>query len=103
MANNVERQSSKMWGHVDAGTDVSGLADYLRRVAALGSVQVYKHRAFAALGVTEGAKVLDVGCGVGGDVRAIAELVGKTGRVVGLDFSEGFLTEARRQSVDHPM
>jgi SAM-dependent methyltransferase len=103
MANSVERQSSEVWGNVDAGTDAAGLADYLGRMSALGSVQAFKHRAYAALGVTEGARVLDVGCGVGGDVRAIAELVGKTGRVVGLDFSEGFVAEARRQSGDHPM
>jgi SAM-dependent methyltransferase len=103
MASDVERQSSEVWRRVDQGQDAAGLADYLARVTALGSVQAYKDRAYAALGATEGAQVLDVGCGVGGDVRAIAELVGKTGRVVGFDFSEAFLAEARRQSVDHPM
>src|SRR5262245_21401936 len=103
MTNDVQRQVSEMWGRVDEGKDAAGLGDYLARATALGAAQAYKHRAYAALGVTEGAQVLDVGCGVGGDVRAIAEVVGKTGRVVGLDFSEAFLIEAQRQSVDHPM
>ncbi|WP_320784008.1 methyltransferase domain-containing protein [Streptomyces sp. CRN 30] len=39
------------------------------------------------LRVTAGSHVLDVGCGTGNDVRAIAERVGPTGRVVGLDSS----------------
>src|SRR5262249_17528085 len=101
MASDVERQSSEMWGRVDAGTDAAGLADYLAR--AMAAVQVYKRRAYAALEVTAGAKVLGVGCGVGGDVAAIAGVVGKNGRVVGLDFTEAFLADARSQSLDFPM
>lgn len=98
----VERQGSVMWGRVDEGKEAARLADFLARAAAMGSAQAYKQHAYAALQVAQGARVLDVGCGVGGDVRAIAELVGKTGRVVGLDFAEAFLAEARRQSVDYP-
>ena len=98
----VERQGSVMWGRVDEGKEAARLADFLSRAAAMGSAQAYKQHAYAALQVAQGARVLDVGCGVGGDVRAIAELVGKTGRVVGLDFAETFLAEARRQSVDYP-
>ena len=64
--------------------------------------QAYKRHAYAALRVGEGARVLDVGCGIGGDVRGIAQLVGRTGRVVGLDFTEAFVAEARQQSADHP-
>jgi ubiquinone/menaquinone biosynthesis C-methylase UbiE len=80
MASDVERQSSRIWQHVDAGHDAARLADFLGRVTAIESVQAYKRHAYAALGVTEGARVLDVGCGVGGDVRAIAQRVGRTGR-----------------------
>src|SRR5262245_65017813 len=79
MANDVGRQGSEMWGRVDEGKDAIGLADYLGRVTTLESVQAYKHRAYAALGVTEGAQVLDVGCGVGADVRAIANLSARPG------------------------
>ncbi|WP_327660272.1 MULTISPECIES: methyltransferase domain-containing protein [unclassified Streptomyces] len=47
------------------------------------------------LKVSAGSHVLDVGCGTGNDVRAIAERVGPTGRVVGLDSSEELVAQAR--------
>jgi SAM-dependent methyltransferase len=101
MGSEVGRQISEKWAAVDTGSDAAGLADFLARAAAQVSIQAYKQHAYAALEVAEGGRVLDVGCGVGGDVRAIAQLVGRTGHVVGLDFAESFLVEARRQSVDH--
>jgi ubiquinone/menaquinone biosynthesis C-methylase UbiE len=101
MASEVERPISEKWATVDRGSEATGLADYLARAAAQVSIQAYKRHAYAALEVAEGGRVLDVGCGVGGDARAIAQLVGQTGHVVGLDFAESFLVEARRQSVDH--
>ena len=98
----VERQGSVMWGRVDEGKEAARLADFLTRVTAMGSAQAYKQHAYAALQVAQGARVLDVGCGVGGDVRATAELIGKTGQVVGLDFTESFIAEAQHLSVDYP-
>lgn len=47
------------------------------------------------LKVSTGSHVLDVGCGTGDDVRAIAGRVGPTGRVVGLDSSEELVAQAR--------
>jgi len=41
--------------------------------------------AIAAIKPMPGERVLDIGCGVGGTPRALAGLVGKTGRVVGMD------------------
>lgn len=43
-----------------------------------------------------GSHVLDVGCGTGADVRALAARVGPAGRVVGLDSSEQLIARARR-------
>src|SRR5262245_20734448 len=43
------------------------------------------HRRFEEAGITSGMKVLDLGCGPG-DVSLLAgEMVGKTGRVLGVD------------------
>ena len=55
---------------------------------------------FDALGVGEGERVLDVGCGTGGAVRALAASVPQVGRVVGIDKSETMLAEARARTAE---
>ncbi|HEX4807047.1 MAG TPA: methyltransferase domain-containing protein [Conexibacter sp.] len=45
-----------------------------------------------------GQHVLEVGCGAGDDVRAIARRVGPTGHVLGIDSSALAVTEARRRT-----
>jgi len=44
-----------------------------------------------------GVQLLDLGCGTGDDVRALATRVGVSGRVVGVDASEVMIKEARRR------
>jgi ubiquinone/menaquinone biosynthesis C-methylase UbiE len=51
---------------------------------------------FAAAGISAGVNVLEIGAGTGVVARELAKLVGKTGRVVGLDVSDGLLDYARR-------
>ena len=46
-------------------------------------------------GILEGTTVLDLGCGAGMDTLIAARRSGKTGRVVGVDFSETMLERAR--------
>lgn len=48
-----------------------------------------------AAGVQPGQRVLDVACGTGAVTRLLAERVGQTGRVVGLDVNAGMLAAAR--------
>lgn len=47
-----------------------------------------------------GATVLDLGCGTGQDCYLLSQLVGPTGRVIGVDMTEEQLTVARRH-LDH--
>lgn len=47
------------------------------------------------MALTDGARVLDMGCGTG---RHAIELAGRGYRVTGVDFSEGMLAEARRKA-----
>lgn len=54
--------------------------------------------AFLALNLQPGDAVLDVGCGLGEEVRALAEFVGPEGRAVGLDASQTLIDEARRRA-----
>ncbi|SEQ40514.1 methyltransferase domain-containing protein [Thalassovita taeanensis] len=49
----------------------------------------------------EGARVLDLGCGAGRDVYALAQLVGPEGRVVGVDMTDEQLEVARRHQGWH--
>ncbi|HEX8118516.1 MAG TPA: methyltransferase domain-containing protein, partial [Pyrinomonadaceae bacterium] len=57
---------------------------------------------FDTLAVVEGERVLDVGCGTGGAVRALAATVGGVGRVVGLDVSRTMVEEARARAAGSP-
>jgi ubiquinone/menaquinone biosynthesis C-methylase UbiE len=53
------------------------------------------HRRLATL-LRPGQSVLDVGCGPGAITRGIAEAVGPTGRVIGVDLNAHLVDEARR-------
>jgi SAM-dependent methyltransferase len=54
------------------------------------------------LSLEPGQAVLDIGSGPGLLAREIADAVGPTGRVVGLDLSEPMLEMARRRCADRP-
>lgn len=53
---------------------------------------------YVMLGIGKGDSVLDVGCGTGDDVRRMAEIVGVSGKAVGLDTSETMIAQARERS-----
>lgn len=61
----------------------------------------YKTRSFELLLLAEGDQVLDVGCGLGEDVRAIAGLV-RGVSVVGIDASEDKIRDASAQTLGLP-
>ncbi|MDP3843640.1 MAG: methyltransferase domain-containing protein [Oxalobacteraceae bacterium] len=49
----------------------------------------------------EGCRVLDLGCGSGRDVYALAQLVGPTGEVVGVDMTDEQLAAAEKHRAFH--
>jgi 2-polyprenyl-3-methyl-5-hydroxy-6-metoxy-1,4-benzoquinol methylase len=57
-------------------------------------IQQVKRRMLDVCPVGEGDQVLDVGCGLGHEVRRLARLVGPQGRVVGIDANPAMITEA---------
>ncbi len=63
-----------------------------RQLAPLGDA------ALAALAPRLGEHVADIGCGAGQTTRQLAEAVGPTGRVVGLDVSAALLAHARART-----
>ncbi len=57
--------------------------------------------AIDALGLTPGARVLDVGCGTGLNFPDVAAAVGPAGRLVGMDASGAMLRQARGRVSGH--
>lgn len=57
------------------------------------------HKRLAEL-LREGMTVLDVGCGTGAITRGIAEIVGPTGRVVGIDSNPALIETAKQTYCD---
>ena len=63
---------------------------------------VGRRLAIPALGLREGERVLDAGCGTGLNLPALLHDVGRTGTVVGLDRSPAMLDTARRKASSRP-
>jgi ubiquinone/menaquinone biosynthesis C-methylase UbiE len=59
-----------------------------------------KRRTYELMRIEPGMTVLDVGCGPGGDVRAMAAIVAPGGVAIGVDRSAAMLAEARKRTVD---
>jgi ubiquinone/menaquinone biosynthesis C-methylase UbiE len=90
---------------VDTAGDAESYADYLSHVNGLESVAAGKRERTRLLGLGLGARVIDVGCGLGDDARALSRLVGPHGEVVGLDSSCALLerAQARCEPEDGPV
>jgi SAM-dependent methyltransferase len=58
-------------------------------------------KAWAEAGLTEGSRVIDLGCGPGYALLDLAEIVGPKGAVHGIERSQKFLAYARAQSARH--
>jgi ubiquinone/menaquinone biosynthesis C-methylase UbiE len=67
------------------------------RTAIPGEIQV-KQLITEHLHLQAGLAVLDIGCGTGSDTCLLADAVGVTGRVVGLDSSTRMIEESRRRA-----
>jgi arsenite methyltransferase len=53
---------------------------------------------FVLGGIDEGVTVLDLGCGAGTDLLIAAQMVGPSGRVIGIDMTPSMLERARRSA-----
>jgi ubiquinone/menaquinone biosynthesis C-methylase UbiE len=83
---------------VDQTTNPDFFIKFVDEGNRLETVQTCKKMMSSFLNIQQGQSILDVGCGTGDDVLSLAELVGKTGRVVGVDSSENMIEEAKKRS-----
>jgi demethylmenaquinone methyltransferase / 2-methoxy-6-polyprenyl-1,4-benzoquinol methylase len=86
-------------GQVRAMFDrISGLYDLMNSVMTAGLHHRWRERAADLAAVGPGDRVLDVATGTGDLALELARRVGPTGEVIGSDFSEGMLEQARRKA-----
>jgi ubiquinone/menaquinone biosynthesis C-methylase UbiE len=78
---------------VDADERRHQFSEYLERVARL--IALEKVHSHDLMEPSPGKVLLDVGCGRGDDVRALADRVSPTGRVIGIDRSATLIHDAR--------
>lgn len=87
---------------VDAAPDPESLGRELAEIASVAFMAAEKRRSLELLALRPGASVLDVGCGNGPELEALAEIVGRAGRVMGLERSGALIAQARERGRDRP-
>lgn len=90
-----DRRRMSIFGDIDGQNGSGRAARYLNRISSLTAIEEGKRARDKLLALRTGSSVIDVGCGLGIDVRRMAVIVGPKGRAVGADVSGSLLEEAR--------
>lgn len=83
--------------NVDRAADFAVFASCLELIDSLPFFADCKRESYRMLAASRGRRVLDVGCGLGDDAAALAELVAPGGTVVGVDGSQAMIDAARQR------
>ena len=97
MAQDDTRAKTGGWD-VDRASDPQAYVRFLDRAGGRPRIQALREQSYAQLEARPGLRLLDAGCGVGDDARALARLVSPGGAVVGLDASAVMVAEAAQRS-----
>lgn len=89
--------SSDEWSASVSDAERDALASRLEEQAADPFLQRIAARALELLDLSPGERVLELGCGTGVFLPALASAVGPSGEVIGLDHNPGFLEESRER------
>ena len=82
--------------------EIAPVYDQLNDLLSFGLHRVWKRAAVKWTGVREGDRAIDVCCGSGDIAIRLADAVGPTGEVVGLDFAAAQLRVAAEKEAKHP-
>src|SRR4029453_2312434 len=89
---------TNLFTEVDRTGDPDFFVRFMDEAQKPPAIQISKRIMLERLNVTSGEAILEVGCGPGTDLFDLGELVGSTGRLVGLDASEVMIAEATRRA-----
>lgn len=81
----------------EASRTPEGSVRYLDAISTLDQIRRYKAISMERLAAGPGERVLEIGSGAGGDLALLAERVGESGRVIGVDVSPHMVAEARER------
>lgn len=80
-------------------TETHPLATFFDRVEKLPDVIARRRRSYELLQIKKGMHVADIGCGAGTAAFEMADIVGPSGTVSGIDISEALVGVAKRRAV----
>ena len=87
------------WSTIDQAGDPAGYVRFLdAHRDGRDDDPAHYRAAFDLLDAREGERILDVGCGTGGETRALAPRLGAAGRLVGVDRSATMIAVARERA-----
>ena len=101
----AERTIASDFRNVDNSQDADHLVQYLEYIDSLPETRRMKVNTYGYLGLKEWDVVLDAGCGPGYDAIRMAGMVGKSGKVIGIDISKRMIeiAEARAKGTGLPV
>ncbi len=89
---------SSGFSKVDGSQDPGVFFSCLQTLCSLPYFQDYKKKSFQLLNPTKCSRILEVGCGLGGDATAIAEMIGDRSYVLAVDSSRKMIERAYKAS-----
>ena len=60
-------------------------------------IECYRRNAIDTLHLKTGDTVVDIACGTGANFSMLQEMVGETGKIIGIDFTDAMLAQARQR------
>lgn len=87
---------------VDGSDDPRSLIQFLDKTTGNLQYRAKQQSLIQMFSPGKGARLLDVGCGIGHDAFALGKAVGKNGQVIGIDASRLLLKEARKRAKGLP-